>query len=283
MAKWRAANLLLLAALALLLRTRGASIEVENDAQEEKELHLSRIKDAYSFLEASLNALEVNTPHSLDEADPKKLSQKQLGYAHHEMLKKLKLQKLNNITNIRNVIIRCVSDSIQHAMGALVSILQEVLSYNEFCTSLDEHFSYLYETNVTFKQIIKSCSTSTEIELRENYLSLYVEDFKLILQVLKNPNITFRDFDDISKCFVEFYKSFITPFQAYVPRTSLYMEFIKTHKNFNDYYSEAEIVREFLKTYLTGMSTEQITLFFDNLFNIYTRSFSYGRCLYHQK
>ncbi|KMZ80789.1 hypothetical protein PVIIG_06517 [Plasmodium vivax India VII] len=118
MAKWRAANLLLLAALALLLRTRGASIEVENDAQEEKELHLSRIKDAYSFLEASLNALEVNTPHSLDEAVPKKLSQKQLGYAHHEMLKKLKLQKLNNITNIRNVIIRCVSDSRRDEMGS---------------------------------------------------------------------------------------------------------------------------------------------------------------------
>ncbi|KJP89635.1 hypothetical protein AK88_00593 [Plasmodium fragile] len=285
MAKGGVVNLLLLVAvLALLLRTSEASIGMENDAEEEKELHLSRTKDAYSFLEASLNALEDNTPPpSPYERVKRKTSQAELGYIHHEMIKKLKIEKLDNITNIRNVIIRCVSDSMQHTMRAITSILEEVLSYNEFCTSLDEHFSYLYDANVTFKKIIKSCRTATEDELRGNYLSLYVEDFKLILQTLKSPHISFRDFDDISKCFAKFYQSFISPFQAYVHDTSFYMKFIGSYRNLEGLYKVEDFVKEFLKTFHARMSTEEITLFFDELFSIYTRSFSHDRCLYQQK
>ncbi|GAB66177.1 hypothetical protein PCYB_083380 [Plasmodium cynomolgi strain B] len=275
--------LLLLAALALLLRTNGASIGMENDAEEEKALHLSRTKDSYSFLEASLNALEVNTPLSPYERVKRNISHAEVGYIHHEMIKKLKIEKLGNITNIRNVISRCVSDSIQHTMRAITSILQEVLSYNEFCTSLDQHFSYLYDENVTFKKIVKSCTTATEDELRENYLSLYVEDFKLILQALKKPHISFHDFDDISKCLAKFYQSFISPFQVYVPATSSYKKFILEYTNAKGIFKEEDYVKEFLKTFHSRMSTEEITLFFDDIFSLYTRSFSYGRCLYKQK
>ncbi|EUD65613.1 hypothetical protein C922_03859 [Plasmodium inui San Antonio 1] len=283
MAKGSVINLVLLAALALLLRTSWASIGMENDAEEERELHLSRRQDSYSFLEASLNALEVKTPLSPYERVKRKTSHAELGYVHHEMIKKLKIEKLDNITNIRNIVSRCVSDSIQHTMRAITSILEEVLSYNEFCTSLDEHFSYLYDANVTFKIIIKTCRTATENELRGNYLSLYVEDFKSILQALKSPHISFHDLDDMSKCLAKFYQSFISPFQVYVPETSLYMKFIGAYTNLNGLYKVEDFVKEFLKTFHAGMSEEEITLFFDNLFRLYTRSFSHGRCLYQQK
>ncbi|CAA9987905.1 conserved Plasmodium protein, unknown function [Plasmodium knowlesi strain H] len=284
MTRGRVANLLfLLAVLAFLLRTMGASIGMENDAEEEKELHLSRTKDAYSFLEASLNALEVNKPPSPYEKVKRNISHAQMGYIHHEMIKKLKNEKLNNITNIRNVISRCVSDSIQHTMRAITSILEEVLSYNEFCTSLDEHFSYLYDANITFKKIVKSCRTVTEDKLRGNYLSQYVEDFKLILQALKSPHISFHDFDDISKCMAKFYQSFISPFQVYVPETSFYRKFVEVYANVKGLQKIENFVKEFLKTFHAAMSTEEITLFFDELFSIYTRSSSQGRCLYQQK
>ncbi|ANQ07999.1 Uncharacterized protein PCOAH_00020920 [Plasmodium coatneyi] len=284
MAKGRVVSLLLLlATLALLLRISGSSIGMENDAEEEKELQLSRTKDAYSFLEASLNALEVNPPLSPYDRVKRKISNAELGYIHHEMMKKLKTEKLNNITNIRNIISRCVSDSIQHTMRAATSILEEVLSYNEFCTSLDEHFSYLYDANVEFKKIVKSCRTATEDELRANYLSLYVEDFKLILQELKKPHISFHDFDDISKCMAKFYQSFISPFQVYVSDTSFYAKFVEAYTNLNGLHKVDDLVEEFLKTFNERMSTEEITLFFGELFSAYTRSFSHGRCLYQQK
>ncbi|GAW80664.1 hypothetical protein, conserved [Plasmodium gonderi] len=280
MSKRYAFNTFFILTLTLLLSQNGMSMGKEDEQDQGKELHLTRIKESYSFLEASLNGLEVNGTHSNYENIKRKISHVDLSTLHETLIKNLKFAKMENIVNLKDVILNCITKTILHITRAMDSILEEVLQYDEFCTTLDKHFSYLYDKNLTIKQVVKSCNRITKKKLMDNYLSLYNDDVNTILAQLKENNIKFQHFDQISNCLHEFYKKITSSFDKYVYETTLYKEFMLNFKDSGNPLVPVNNVKTFLKTLDSNTPEPVILLFFDELFNIYTSNTFSRPCFY---
>ncbi|CRG98753.1 conserved Plasmodium protein, unknown function [Plasmodium relictum] len=262
----------------IVLNRYGLIQSSSNNAKENNELYLTRTNESYNFLEASLNAINNKRP-SYDDV-LKKLSAVNLPNIHHEMIKNLKFDKLKEILNIKNSILNCILESVLQMVKALPAIVQEILEYNEFCSSIEVQFSFLFAVDAEYKEKIEDCRRETTDSIITGYFSFYLDDINLIVKRYKEkPDDIFNRFDSIVECLDEFYKKVTRPFNEHVKETELFRDFMN---NYNKPKNAAYVdyLKEFLDNFDPNWSNEKITGFFDELYYIYSTNNTYISCFY---
>ncbi|CRG94300.1 conserved Plasmodium protein, unknown function [Plasmodium gallinaceum] len=262
----------------IVLDKYGLILSSSNNKKENNELYLTRTKESYNFLEASLNIINNKGPSYNSVLN--KLSNVDLPNVHHEVIKNLKFDKLKEIVNIKNSILNCILESVLHMVKALPAIIEEILEYNEFCSSIETQFSFLYAVDNEYQEKIEDCRTSTTDSIINSYFSFYLEDIDLIVKKYKEkPGDIFNRFDSIVECLDEFYKKVTRPFNEHVKETELFKDFMTKYikppgSTYVDY------LKAFLDNFDSNWSNEKITGFFDELYYIYSTNNSYISCFY---
>ncbi|SOV10922.1 conserved Plasmodium protein, unknown function [Plasmodium sp. gorilla clade G2] len=242
------------------------------------ELNISRISSSNNFLELSLNALKPN--NNIYDDIKKKISNIDVNNIHDEVVKILKFEKLKSIIDIKTSILNCLSESILHMLRSLPAIVEEVTTYNEFCSSLEKMFSFLNDIDDEYKIKIQKCRGVTTDKIIENYFFFHLNDITTIVNIYKNkPNIMFLRFNEITHCLEEFYQKITNPFDEHVKHTELFKNFMKTYKkphksNYIDY------LKAFLDNFNQNIEKDKILFFFDELYYYYSVNHTYIACFY---
>ncbi|KAI4838932.1 hypothetical protein MKS88_002443 [Plasmodium brasilianum] len=265
--------------LVLLLHSPRTVIHSNTAANEQNnELYLTRKKESYNFLEESLNSLE-GSKASTFETVKRRVYSVDLSIAHDKIIMDLKFSMLKNIINVKNNILNCISESILHMVRAIEPILEETLTYNKFCTSIEEQFFPLYEIDEIYKDKIEGCRESTHDTIFLNYFGIPINDVELTLNTYKfDPEIMFRHLNHIENCLNEFYLKMNRPFNEYVKETELYRNFMKTYKKGDTNIENVDYIKVFLDKFDSGWDTTKVLEFFDEMYDHYSLNSYYVPC-----
>ncbi|SBT76812.1 conserved Plasmodium protein, unknown function [Plasmodium ovale] len=248
-----------------------------SEGAQNTELYLTRTKQAYNFLEDSLNALDGKTP--VQENVKQRISTIDLATAHNALLKDLRFSKLKDIINIKKFVFEGIMQMVMHMLQSLPTILEEVLTQSEFCTSIEAHFSFLYEIDETYENKIKACNEETRETIIFNYFFLYLQDSSNVVENFKEePGAIFRRLGYIENCLEEFYKKVTSSFHEYLQETELYKDFIKNYERPIDAQNNVNYVEIFLKRFDKNLGKKEIIDFFEELNYHYSINNSHIPC-----
>lgn len=166
---------------------------------------------------------------------------------------------------------------------ALPAILEEIFEYNEFCKSIEEVFSFLYEIDETYEYIIKSCLELTKSQILYNYFNSYIQDIDEVIKMYRNdPSKIFSKFDYVIICLNELYRKITGNFYPYIKDTALfnkYMSEVKYKKN-NEAKDGTNHIEEFIKYFRENVHNIDVIVFFQEVYNFYLVNNFYISCFY---
>ncbi|CAD2086244.1 conserved Plasmodium protein, unknown function [Plasmodium vinckei brucechwatti] len=255
-----------------------------NDDEEKKsnDIYLSKCDKSYNFLETKLK--NSDSPDNLSYKDvQKKIFDIDLNTLHASLLNNLRINSLRNIIDIKSAIFNCVINSLRQMAKALPAVLEEVFTYNEFCKSIEEAFSFLYEINESYEFMIKECAYMTQDEILYSYFNTYIQDIEDVIKIYReDPSQIFSKFEFVITCLNEFYRKITGNFYPYIKDTTLFKQYMNDHeyKKTNSKTDDIKYIEEFIKHFRENADKVDVVNFLQEIYNFYFVNSFYISCFY---
>ncbi|CXI03470.1 conserved Plasmodium protein, unknown function [Plasmodium berghei] len=269
--------------LIVLFNKNNNFINCNNDeGNKNTNIYLSKCDKSYNFLENPPKFSDASDSLAYEYAQ-KKIFDIDLNTLHISLIKNLQFSKFRNIIDVKSSIFNCIIKTFQQMTKALPAILEEIFEYNEFCKSIEEVFSFLYEIDETYEYIIKSCLELTKSQILYNYFNSYIQDIDEVIKMYRNdPSKIFSKFDYVIICLNELYRKITGNFYPYIKDTALfnkYMSEVKYKKN-NEAKDGTNHIEEFIKYFRENVHNIDVIVFFQEVYNFYLVNNFYISCFY---
>ncbi|KEG01019.1 conserved Plasmodium protein, unknown function [Plasmodium vinckei vinckei] len=273
----------MLITLIMLFSVKGYFVKCNNDEENKSSnIYLSKCDKSYNFLE---NPLKIsNSPDNLSYEDvQKQIFDIDLNTLHVSLLNNLRISNLRSIIDIKSAIFNCIINTFRQMAKALPAVLEEVFTYNEFCKSIEETFSFLYEIDETYEFMIKTCSDNTPNEIVYTYFNTYIQDIEDVIKIYReDPSLIFSKFEFVMTCLNEFYRKITGNFYPYIKDTTLFKQYMSDHeyKKTNSKTDDIKYIEEFIKYFRENVDKIDVMNFFQEIYNFYYVNSFYISCFY---
>lgn len=166
---------------------------------------------------------------------------------------------------------------------ALPAVLEEVFTYNPFCKSIEEVFSFLYEIDERYEHLIKNCAETTQSRILYTYFNTYIQDIEDVIDIYRDdPSIIFSKFEFVIICLNEFYRKITGNFYPYVKDTALFTKYMDNHeyKKNNSKTDDIKYIEEFIKYIRENVDKIDVIEFIQELYDLYSINNFYISCFY---
>ncbi|SCL98501.1 conserved Plasmodium protein, unknown function [Plasmodium chabaudi chabaudi] len=269
--------------LIMLFSVKSYFVKCNNDEEKKNDsIYLSKCDKSYNFLETKLKNSDSLDNLSYEDVQ-KQIFDIDLNTLHVSLLNNLRINNLRNIIDIKTSIFNCIINTFRQMAKALPAVLEEVFTYNPFCKSIEEVFSFLYEIDERYEHLIKNCAETTQSRILYTYFNTYIQDIEDVIDIYRDdPSIIFSKFEFVIICLNEFYRKITGNFYPYVKDTALFTKYMDNHeyKKNNSKTDDIKYIEEFIKYIRENVDKIDVIEFIQELYDLYSINNFYISCFY---